>query len=108
MPCHPWDSNAKQLAPGPSGTQWLEELFCKPSQYNEPTIPGPSQSSKPQVPSHEDALTCEPEPMVAPMQSTEDPFGKLPLSSASCSQLSLTPPLTIISLSHYLLLHNHN
>ncbi|MBW0548629.1 hypothetical protein O181_088344 [Austropuccinia psidii MF-1] len=29
----------------------------KPSQYNDPPIPGPSQSSESQVPSHEDALT---------------------------------------------------
>ncbi|MBW0499080.1 hypothetical protein O181_038795 [Austropuccinia psidii MF-1] len=59
---------------GPSGTQWLEDLFCEPSQYNEPLIAGLSQSSKSQVPSNEDALTCAPEPEVAPMQSTENPF----------------------------------
>ncbi|MBW0574909.1 hypothetical protein O181_114624 [Austropuccinia psidii MF-1] len=112
--CHPWDSNAK-----------LEDLFCsnkkailllilnfdsseltllpflEPSQYNEPPIPGLSQSSKSQVPSHEDALTHEPEPEVAPMQSTEDPFGNFPLSFCSCFQHSLTPPLTISSSSHY-------
>ncbi|MBW0560115.1 hypothetical protein O181_099830 [Austropuccinia psidii MF-1] len=34
----------------------------------------PSQSSESQVPSHEDALTCEPEPEVAPTQSTEENF----------------------------------
>ncbi|MBW0565373.1 hypothetical protein O181_105088 [Austropuccinia psidii MF-1] len=79
----------KQPTPGPSGTLWSEDLFCgkqqaiplliltfhsskltlppfvEPSQYNEPPIPGPSQSPKSQVPSHEDALTCEPEPEVA-------------------------------------------
>ncbi|MBW0554888.1 hypothetical protein O181_094603 [Austropuccinia psidii MF-1] len=80
--CHQWDSNAKNkthqippdktlpflvcLASKPHGTQWLEELF------REPPIPGPSPSSKPP----EDAPTCEPEPEVAPTQSTEEPFGK--------------------------------
>ncbi|MBW0554325.1 hypothetical protein O181_094040 [Austropuccinia psidii MF-1] len=42
----------------------------EPSQHNEPPIPGPSPSSEPP----EDVLTCEPEPEVAPTQSTEDPF----------------------------------
>ncbi|MBW0498626.1 hypothetical protein O181_038341 [Austropuccinia psidii MF-1] len=87
MPCkqNPW-----QPTPGPSGTQWSEDLFCgkkpafpfssseltlppvvEPSQHHEPPIPGLSQPSK----SHEDALTREPEPEVAPMQSMEEPFG---------------------------------
>ncbi|MBW0550147.1 hypothetical protein O181_089862 [Austropuccinia psidii MF-1] len=96
MSCHPWDSNAKkknppnppqqdspiqcipckqtlqQPTPGPSGTQWSEDLFHKPSQHDEPPIPGPSRSSKPP----EDDLTCEPEPEVAPTQFMEEPFGK--------------------------------
>ncbi|MBW0511917.1 hypothetical protein O181_051632 [Austropuccinia psidii MF-1] len=63
----------RQLTPGPSGTQWLEDLFRQPSQPDEPPIPGPSPSSKP----HEDILTCEPEPEVAPTQSMEEPFGPL-------------------------------
>ncbi|MBW0581072.1 hypothetical protein O181_120787, partial [Austropuccinia psidii MF-1] len=42
----------------------------KPSQPNEPPITGPSPSSKP----HEDVPTHEPEPEVALMQSTEEPF----------------------------------
>ncbi|MBW0478963.1 hypothetical protein O181_018678 [Austropuccinia psidii MF-1] len=90
--CHPWDSNSKnppnspqqdfpiphmpceqtlgQPTPGSSGSQWLEDLFCEPSQNNEPPIPGPSQASEP----HEDPSTCEPEPEVASTQSTEEPF----------------------------------
>ncbi|MBW0480947.1 hypothetical protein O181_020662 [Austropuccinia psidii MF-1] len=93
---HPCDLNAKsprQPNPFPSGTQWLEDLFCakqpefhlistfgsseltvppsvEPSQTDEPPIPGPSPSSKP----HEDILTHEPEPEVAPTQSMEEPF----------------------------------
>ncbi|MBW0509965.1 hypothetical protein O181_049680 [Austropuccinia psidii MF-1] len=97
MSCHPWDSNAKvkpnqpnpprqhppvpsfpgeqtprQLTPGLSGTQWLEDLFHEPSQMDEPPIPGPSPSSEP----HEDVLTCEPEPEVALTQSREEPFAR--------------------------------
>ncbi|MBW0490352.1 hypothetical protein O181_030067 [Austropuccinia psidii MF-1] len=91
--CHPWDSNVKQPTPGLRGTQWSKDLFrgkqktipflissfdsseLTPSQHNEPPIPPLSQSSKSQVPSHEDALTHEPEPEVAPTQSIEEPFG---------------------------------
>ncbi|MBW0503450.1 hypothetical protein O181_043165 [Austropuccinia psidii MF-1] len=107
----------RQPTPGPRGTQWSDDLFCgkqkaitfliltfdsneltlppfvEPSQHNEPPSLGPSQCSEPQVPSHEDALTREPEPEEAPMQSMEEPFGKSPL------QPFLTPPLTISSLS---------
>ncbi|MBW0546587.1 hypothetical protein O181_086302 [Austropuccinia psidii MF-1] len=74
MSCHPWDSNAvqtlRQPTPGPSGTQWSEDLFRKLSQHDEPPIPGPSPSSKPP----EDILTREPEPEVAPTQSMEELF----------------------------------
>ncbi|MBW0546353.1 hypothetical protein O181_086068 [Austropuccinia psidii MF-1] len=44
--------------------------ILEPSQPNEPPIPGTSQPSEP----HEDASTCQPEPQVAPMKSTEEPF----------------------------------
>ncbi|MBW0461084.1 hypothetical protein O181_000799 [Austropuccinia psidii MF-1] len=65
VPCMP-----HKQTPGPSGTQWLEDLFCEPLQHHEPPIPGLSQSSE----SHEDTSTYEPEPEVAMMQSTKDPF----------------------------------
>ncbi|MBW0487243.1 hypothetical protein O181_026958 [Austropuccinia psidii MF-1] len=126
--CHPWDSNSKlkqnqpnpprqdspvpslpceqtpqQPTPGPSGTQWLEDLFgskqpkfnlistldsseltvppfVEPSQTDEPPIPGLSPSSEP----YEDVLTCEPEPEVALTQSMEEPFAYP------------TPPLSLI------------
>ncbi|MBW0478955.1 hypothetical protein O181_018670 [Austropuccinia psidii MF-1] len=42
----------------------------KPSQHHDPPI----QSSESQVPSHEDISAHEPEPEVAPTQSTEEPF----------------------------------
>ncbi|MBW0468241.1 hypothetical protein O181_007956 [Austropuccinia psidii MF-1] len=50
--------------------QTLRQPTPEPSQHDEPPIPGPSQASGP----HEDPLTCEPEPEVAPTQSTEEPF----------------------------------
>ncbi|MBW0588517.1 hypothetical protein O181_128232 [Austropuccinia psidii MF-1] len=52
------------------GNQWLEDLFHKPSQTNEPPIPGPSPSSEP----HEDVQTREPESEVALTQSMEEHF----------------------------------
>ncbi|MBW0517068.1 hypothetical protein O181_056783 [Austropuccinia psidii MF-1] len=60
----PREQILRQPTPGPSGTQWLEELF------HEPPIPGPSTSSN--LP--EDVPTCEAEPEVAPTQFTEEPF----------------------------------
>ncbi|MBW0532382.1 hypothetical protein O181_072097 [Austropuccinia psidii MF-1] len=72
----PRNQNLWELTPGPSVTQWLEDLFHELSQHNEPPIPSPSQSSELQVPSHEDASTCEPEPEVAPMKSTEECFAR--------------------------------
>ncbi|MBW0554155.1 hypothetical protein O181_093870 [Austropuccinia psidii MF-1] len=66
----PHEQTLQQPTPGPSGTRWSEELFREPSRTKEPPIPGPSPSSQPP----EDNTTCEPEPEVAPMQSTEEPF----------------------------------
>ncbi|MBW0511050.1 hypothetical protein O181_050765 [Austropuccinia psidii MF-1] len=85
--CHPWDSNAKnkthQIPPNkthpfhiclpskPHGNPLQAEVAPdEPPQHNEPPIPGPSPSSEPP----EDIPTCEPEPEVALMHSTEDPF----------------------------------
>ncbi|MBW0523267.1 hypothetical protein O181_062982 [Austropuccinia psidii MF-1] len=93
VPSLPCKQTPRQPTPGPSGTRWLEDLFCgkepkfhlistfgsseltlppfvEPSQTNEPPIPCPSPSSKP----HEDILTCDPEPEVALTQSMEEPF----------------------------------
>ncbi|MBW0560946.1 hypothetical protein O181_100661 [Austropuccinia psidii MF-1] len=85
VPSFPCKKTPQQWTPGPSGTQWFEDLFChkqakipllistfysseltlppfvEPSQPNEPPIPGLSQPSEP----HDDALTCEPEPEVS-------------------------------------------
>ncbi|MBW0558680.1 hypothetical protein O181_098395 [Austropuccinia psidii MF-1] len=69
MPC---EQTPRQPTPGLSATRWLEDLSREPSQHNEPPIPGPSPPSKPP----EDVPTCEPEPEVAPKQSTEDPFAR--------------------------------
>ncbi|MBW0554288.1 hypothetical protein O181_094003 [Austropuccinia psidii MF-1] len=75
MPC---EQTPQQPTPGTSGTQWSEDLSHEPSQHNEPPLPGPSPPSKPP----EDFPTCDPEPAVAPKQSTEDPL----------DPPSLTPP----------------
>ncbi|MBW0500896.1 hypothetical protein O181_040611 [Austropuccinia psidii MF-1] len=126
MSCHPWDPKAKKKPTEspttkltrflyalqakcaathsrPSGIRWSEDLFHECSQHNEPPIPGPSQPSQP----HEDASTHEPEPEGAPMQSMEEPFGYYFYLLFSCSQLSLTPPLTISSSSGYPCLGNN-
>ncbi|MBW0561239.1 hypothetical protein O181_100954 [Austropuccinia psidii MF-1] len=97
----PHEQTPQKPTPGPSGTQWLEDVFRKPSQDNEPPIPGHSHSSESQVPSHEDALICEPEPEVALKRSMEEPFLTSPLYFFYSDQLSLTPPSTISSSSHY-------
>ncbi|MBW0489701.1 hypothetical protein O181_029416 [Austropuccinia psidii MF-1] len=153
MSCHTWDSNAKvkqnppnplqqyspvlcmpceqtlrQPTPGPSGTQWSEDLyrskhptfpfliltfasssltlppFVEPSQHNEPPTPGRSPTAEPP----EDVSTGEPELEVAPTQSTEEPFGKSSLLALYSYQLFLTPPSTISSSSRYSLLPNHH
>ncbi|MBW0529738.1 hypothetical protein O181_069453 [Austropuccinia psidii MF-1] len=96
FPSLPHKQTLWQPTPGPSGTQWLEDLFREPSQTDEPPIPGPSPSSKP----HADVPTREPEPEVAPTQSMEEPFGK--------SQIFLTFPLTISSMSHSTPLCHHH
>ncbi|MBW0487970.1 hypothetical protein O181_027685 [Austropuccinia psidii MF-1] len=128
-----WDNCHHVLSPmgfkhqSPSGTRWLEDLFCskqpkfhlistfdsseltvppfvEPSQMDEPPIPGPSQSSSPP----EDVLTREPEAEVAPTQSMEEPFVKSQHHFFYSSQLFLTFPLTISSLSHSTPLHHHH
>ncbi|MBW0562492.1 hypothetical protein O181_102207 [Austropuccinia psidii MF-1] len=125
MPC---EQTLRQPTPGPSGTQWLEDLsrgkkstfpfliltfsssqltlppFVEPSQHNEPPIPGLSPSSKPP----EDVQTCEPEPEVALTQSMKEPFGKSPLLFLYSYQLFFTPPLTISSFSRYSPPCNHH
>ncbi|MBW0527084.1 hypothetical protein O181_066799 [Austropuccinia psidii MF-1] len=104
VPSLPCEQTLRQPIPGPSGTQWSEDLFREPSQTDEPPIPGPSPSSKP----HEDVPTHEPEPEVAPTQSMEEPFGKSQLHFFHSSQLFLTFPLTISSSSHPTPLRNHH
>ncbi|MBW0501496.1 hypothetical protein O181_041211 [Austropuccinia psidii MF-1] len=80
----------------------------EPSQYNETPISGTSQSSKSQVQSHEDTMTHEPEPEMALMQSTEDPFDKFLISFFSCSKNSITPPSNISILYGYPLICNNH
>ncbi|MBW0504717.1 hypothetical protein O181_044432 [Austropuccinia psidii MF-1] len=72
IPSLPCKQTPRQPTPGPSGTQWSEDLFHEPSQPNEPPITGLSPSSEP----HEEILTCEPEPEVAPTQSMKEPFAR--------------------------------
>ncbi|MBW0532888.1 hypothetical protein O181_072603 [Austropuccinia psidii MF-1] len=133
MSCHPWDSNAETLpflvcfASKLRGNQWWEDLFhgkqpkfhlistfdsseltlppfLQPSQTNAPPIPGLSPSSE----SHEDNLTHEPEPEVAPTQSMEEPLGKSQLHFFYSSQLFLTFPSNFSSSSHSTPLHHHH
>ncbi|MBW0580005.1 hypothetical protein O181_119720, partial [Austropuccinia psidii MF-1] len=66
IPSLPCEQTPRQPTAGPSGTQWSEELLP------EPPIPGLSPSSQPP----EDDTTREPEPEVAPTQSTEEPFAR--------------------------------
>ncbi|MBW0526838.1 hypothetical protein O181_066553 [Austropuccinia psidii MF-1] len=70
IPRLPCEQTPQQPTPGLSGTRWLEDLSCETSQHNEPPIPGPSPTSEPP----EDIPTFEPEPEVAPTQSTEESF----------------------------------
>ncbi|MBW0492969.1 hypothetical protein O181_032684 [Austropuccinia psidii MF-1] len=90
MSCHPWDSNAKKtlrkLTPGLSGTQWSEDLSRETFQHDEPPIPGLSPSFKPP----EDIPTREPEPDVAPTQSTEETFA-CPATPRSVIIINNTP-----------------
>ncbi|MBW0512892.1 hypothetical protein O181_052607 [Austropuccinia psidii MF-1] len=72
IPSLPCEQTLWQPTPGPSGTQWSEELFREPSQTKASPIPGPSPPFQPP----EDNMTCEPEPEVAPTQSTEEPFAR--------------------------------
>ncbi|MBW0582908.1 hypothetical protein O181_122623 [Austropuccinia psidii MF-1] len=81
IPSLPRKQTLQKPTPGPSGTQWSEDIFCgkqpkfhlistfdsgeltippfvEPSRTHEPPISGPSPCSEP----HEDVLTCEPEP----------------------------------------------
>ncbi|MBW0510270.1 hypothetical protein O181_049985 [Austropuccinia psidii MF-1] len=76
IPHIPYEKTLWQLIPGLCGTKYELTLpsFVEPSKHNEPPIPGPSQASDYQLPSHEKDLTCDPEPKVAPTQSMEEPF----------------------------------
>ncbi|MBW0506237.1 hypothetical protein O181_045952 [Austropuccinia psidii MF-1] len=87
MPCK---QTPQQHTPGPSGTQWFEDLSHEPSQHNEPPIPGPSPSSEPP----EDILTSHPAtpcsviiihnmPVGSPLHSYP---GSFPGSSSHCHQ----------------------
>ncbi|MBW0553750.1 hypothetical protein O181_093465 [Austropuccinia psidii MF-1] len=121
MSCHQWDSNGKNKTPLIPPNKTLPFLVClaskprsnplqaqvapdEPSQTKEPPIPGPSPSSQPP----EDNTTREPEPEVAPTQSTEEPFGKSQFHFFNSTQLFLTPPLTISSSSFHSPLHHYH
>ncbi|MBW0559547.1 hypothetical protein O181_099262 [Austropuccinia psidii MF-1] len=86
VPSLPRKQTARQPTPGPSGTQWSEELFHEPTQTKEPPIPGLSPSCQPP----EDNTACEPEPEVAPTQSMEEPFAR-PATPCSIIIIEDTP-----------------
>ncbi|MBW0500294.1 hypothetical protein O181_040009 [Austropuccinia psidii MF-1] len=127
VPSLPCGQPPQKPTAGLSGMQWSEDLyhgkqpkfhlistldsidltlppFGEPFQPKEPPIPGPSPSSEP----HEDVLTREPEPEVAPTQCMEEPFGKPQIYFFYSSQLFLTFPLTISSLPHTTPLCDHH
>ncbi|MBW0509543.1 hypothetical protein O181_049258 [Austropuccinia psidii MF-1] len=91
VPSLPHEQTSQQLTPGPSGTQWSEDLFGSPS--SEP---------------HEHIPTHEPEPEVAPTQSMEEPVGKSQLHFFYSSQLFLTFPLNISRSSNSTPLRHHH
>ncbi|MBW0516118.1 hypothetical protein O181_055833 [Austropuccinia psidii MF-1] len=96
----------KEWMPGPQTGRWefLQTISPLPSKclkLNEPPIAGRTPSSKP----HEDVLTCEPEPEVAPTPSTEGHFGKSPLhlflhTLLRPSPARPTPPPFVIIIKH--------
>ncbi|MBW0552666.1 hypothetical protein O181_092381 [Austropuccinia psidii MF-1] len=92
----------RQDSPVPSLA--CEKTPQQPTPGPKPPIPGLSPSSQPP----EDVTTREPEPEVAPTQSTEEPFGKSQFHFFNSTQLFLTPPSTISSLSRHSPLHNHH
>ncbi|MBW0584524.1 hypothetical protein O181_124239 [Austropuccinia psidii MF-1] len=85
VPSLPRKQTLRQPTPGPSGTQWSEELFREPSQTKEPPIPGPSPSSQP----HEDDTTPFPHPSFDHLQLVPP----LPAPSLSSTIRPLDPPL---------------
>ncbi|MBW0545400.1 hypothetical protein O181_085115 [Austropuccinia psidii MF-1] len=106
MSCHPWDSNAENQNNQIPHDKTLPFLVClasklrgnplqaqvaanEPPQHNESTIPG--QPSEP----HKNALTCEPEPEVAPMKSREAPFAcpATPASVIIINDMPIISPL---------------
>ncbi|MBW0583398.1 hypothetical protein O181_123113 [Austropuccinia psidii MF-1] len=98
FPSLPREQTPRQPTPGPSGTRWSEELFREPSRAKEPPIPGLSPSSQ----STEDNTTCDPEPEVAPTQSTEEPFScpATPCSIIIIDDMPVGSPLLLPRLAH--------
>ncbi|MBW0510328.1 hypothetical protein O181_050043 [Austropuccinia psidii MF-1] len=131
MSCNQWDSNSKVscLSPpylialhaiiltftithrmkppkSPRQDSPVASLPCEQTP-RQPT-PGPSGTRCPSSQPHEDDTTREPEPVGAPMQSTEEPFGKSPLLFLQSSQLFLTFSSAISSLPCHSPLHNYH
>ncbi|MBW0492667.1 hypothetical protein O181_032382 [Austropuccinia psidii MF-1] len=86
VPCMPCKQTPWQPTPGLNGNRWLEDLFRELSQHSEPPIPAPSQASE----THDDPLTCEPEPEVALTQSMDTPFAH-PTTPSSIIIINNTP-----------------
>ncbi|MBW0556128.1 hypothetical protein O181_095843 [Austropuccinia psidii MF-1] len=89
--------------------------FVESSQHYEPPIlspippiPGLSQASNSQIPSHESDSTHEPEPQVCLMQSMEAPFGKYQLSFFPDINIPSPPASTSSSFSCHSMLYNHH
>ncbi|MBW0499164.1 hypothetical protein O181_038879 [Austropuccinia psidii MF-1] len=99
IPHIPCKKTLQQPTPGPSCSQWREDIFSKPSQQDEPPIPGASQASDSQLPSYENDLTCESEPEVVPTQSSEEPFASpaTPCSFIIVNDMPVRTPLPLHS-----------
>ncbi|MBW0508273.1 hypothetical protein O181_047988 [Austropuccinia psidii MF-1] len=83
--CMPLEQTPQQPTAGLSGTQWLEDLIRKPSQHDEPPIPGPSPSSKPP----EDVLTSCPATPRLVIIIDDMPVGSPP---SICPSTPVPPP----------------
>ncbi|MBW0497647.1 hypothetical protein O181_037362 [Austropuccinia psidii MF-1] len=93
--CMPREQTPRQPTPGPSATQWSEYLLGKPSQHDEPPIPGLSPSSKPP----EDVPTSCPATPRSIIIIDDTPIRSHPPISPSLTSPPSTPTLDLPPIS---------